>query len=189
MSYHIVKSISIDKDALKVWITGCVNNDSPRTPRKWGCESLSLILATQGLDAVQLEIFKEYEQGNFQTTGDNKYTRALSNLRSLPEYADYNWRGEPYDVICANRKTHELDALLRRALSMPSIPKPVLREGTVITFNKPVQFTDGTEAQTFTTHIIGRRKEFSVAGRARRVRLSIAALRVAKIVSQETPQK
>ncbi|OGP24993.1 MAG: hypothetical protein A2X99_02300 [Deltaproteobacteria bacterium GWB2_55_19] len=121
MSYHIIKSIKVDEKEGKVYITGADNNVRPRTPHRWECTSLSQILVEQGREAVDLEILEAYESGDFQG-GNNKWTRALVVLRRMPEYAQFNWRGEPYDEITERRKTPAFKAILKKALET-KLPK------------------------------------------------------------------
>lgn len=148
MSYHKVRLISIREDEGKVFITGCDNNVYPRTPRQWKCTSLSEILIEQGREAVDLEILKAYESGDFQG-GANKYTKALEALWTLPEYQSFNWRGEPFDEIHERRKTPEYMDLLKKALTI-KLPKPLrLVDGMMIRLKSVVKFTNGSSGQIF----------------------------------------
>ncbi len=117
MSYDIVKSIKITED--KVLINCVSNNVYPHYFEEWESQSLSKILKEQGKDAVELEIFKHYEQGNFQR-GSNKYVRALTVLKHLPEYTKFNWRlggfGPENDIIQKNRESKDFDDLLVKTL-------------------------------------------------------------------------
>lgn len=150
MSYHVIKSIGVNEDDGKVFITGADNNVYPRTPHQWECTSLSKILVEQGREAVDLEIFKAYESGEFQC-GTNKWTRALKSLRASPEYKDFDWREkyEPFEVREARRKSPAFNDLLKKALAM-KLPKPLkLQDGMVIKLSTAVRFSDGTEGQVF----------------------------------------
>ena len=91
MSYEIIKSIKV-KDG-RVFIKSASNNVYPRTAYESECKSLTDILAKQGQTALDIEIFREYVNGNFQG-GANKYTRGLEVLRHAPEYKDFDWRGD-----------------------------------------------------------------------------------------------
>lgn len=117
MSYEKISSISI-KDG-KVFLKSKANNDSEPV-RLWECTSLTKLLQEQGETALHIEILKEYEGGMFQSTGDNKYTRALRVLRSIPEYQNFNWRNSTFDdndPINANRKKEDYKILLGKALA------------------------------------------------------------------------
>lgn len=119
MSYSIIKSIGVHDN--KVFATYACNNVRPLCFERVEAESLTKILQEQGREALDLEIFREYENGNFQR-GNNKYTRALTVLRAMPEYQAFNWRGEPYDEITNRRKTEDFTLLLKKALATP-LPK------------------------------------------------------------------
>jgi hypothetical protein len=127
MSYEKIKSISI-KDG-KVFLTSKCNNDTEPVKR-WECTSLSEIAKNKGEDAAHLEIMREYENGNFQSTCDNKYTRALRVLKAMPEYKSFNWRlggiGEEYDKISNARRTEAFNELLRKSLAVKAEKKPVI---------------------------------------------------------------
>jgi len=110
MSYAIIRSIKV-KDG-KVFIHSTDNNVSPYHWHEWECQSLGKILREQGQDAFDLEVLKQYENGNFQR-GKNKYTRALEILRHYAEYKNFDWRGENDE----NRKSPAFVELLKRALS------------------------------------------------------------------------
>ncbi len=117
MSYNIIKSIKIEDN--KVIIESASNNVYPRTFYKGESVSLTKILQEQGKEALELEIFKAYEEGDFQR-GSSKYLRALKILRHLPEYKAFNWRnnGEEYKEARKNRETPAFDELLKKALKM-----------------------------------------------------------------------
>lgn len=116
MSYEIVKKISV-KDG-KVILTSAANNVRPHHYEEWECFPLSEILRTQGQNALEVEILKDYESGNFQKGNKNKYTRALAVLRHFPEYKDYDWReNDNYEERCQRRETAEFGELLKKALN------------------------------------------------------------------------
>lgn len=116
MSYSIIKSIVV-KDG-KVILRASSNNVSPKDYDPWECPSLTKILAEEGQEAFDLEVFREYESGMFQG-GNNKWTRALMVLRKMPEYKEFVWYGEPYEEISKRRKTPEFIELLKKALLAP----------------------------------------------------------------------
>ena len=119
MSYEIVRTIRVKEDG--VFLCSAANNVYPRDWQEWKCKSLSKMLMEQGRRAVDVEILKEYESGNLQG-GKNKYTRALEVLKHFPEYGDFDWRGEPYDLVCERRKSPAFIALLEKALRT-SLPR------------------------------------------------------------------
>ncbi len=116
MSYDIIKNIKIKDD--RVFVKSAPNNVYPRTFYMEECPSLSKILQEQGKEALDLEIFKQFENGNFQR-GNNKYTRALHILLNMPEYVHFNWRGgnsKEYETVQENRKKPAYKELLLKAL-------------------------------------------------------------------------
>jgi len=131
MSYEKVKSIKIDEKENKVWIKSACNNVIPLNYEKWECVSLSKILKEKGKDAVEFEILKSYEGGNFQKGNKNKYTRALKVLRFAfaEEYKQFDWRQqnakygtEEYKKERELRESQEFKDLLLKALKT-KIPK------------------------------------------------------------------
>lgn len=121
MSYEIIKYIKIKDN--KVLINYASNNVYPRTFEEAESFSLSKILKQQGQKALDIEILKAYEGGNFQR-GNNKYTRALHILRHLSEYKNFNWRleGLKRGKISKNRESPAFNALLKKALNS-KLPK------------------------------------------------------------------
>ena len=119
MSYEIIKGLSVR--GVEVWIKSSSNNVSPRTYNWWHCTSLTSFLKEHGKTALDIEILKQYENGNFQPGTKNKYSRAAERLKRMPEYANFNWRcggmGEEYDAINQKRKTDEFNTLLLKALN------------------------------------------------------------------------
>jgi hypothetical protein len=122
MSYEIVKSIKI-KDG-KVFMRAASNNVWPRDFDEYESHILTGILQEQGQKVLDLAIFGYYESGCLQPGTPNKYTRALSILRHLPEYENFNWRicGPEYKKIEENRKTDAFKELLKKAL-VAKLPK------------------------------------------------------------------
>jgi hypothetical protein len=122
MSYDIVKSIKIKEG--QVLINAAESNVRPHYYTEESCSSLTKILAEQGKDALELEIFKQFESGTFKGQVQ-KYQRALQVLRNTPEYETFNWRngqGTEYDEINKRRDTKAFDDLLKKALKTP-LPK------------------------------------------------------------------
>lgn len=114
MSYDIIKSIKLKDN--KVFISASSNNVYPHYYTEEECKTLSEVLQKQGKQALELEIFKQYESGNFQR-GGAKYLRALEVLRHMPEYGRFNWRTERSDEKRELRVSKEFDALLLKALN------------------------------------------------------------------------
>lgn len=114
MSYEIIRSIKIKEG--KVFLHSTCNNVRPYDWGEWECSGLTKILSESGRAALDLEILKNYEEGNFQR-GKNKYTRAVEILRHYPEYKPFDWRGNDFEQICQRRKSPAFLDLLRRALS------------------------------------------------------------------------
>ena len=123
MSYEIVKNIKIEDD--KVLIKGAANNVIPRNYVYWECHPLTKTLKEKGQKALEIEILRAYEEGNFQSGTQNKYTRALKILRHMPEYEKFNWHtAQNLDNYTKYKATHEqeFDNLLKKALVL-KLPK------------------------------------------------------------------
>lgn len=84
MSYEMIGYISLKKDKKEVWMRSCANNVCPRKKRLWHCESLSNIWQEQGLEALEVEILKEYSDGNFQ--GGRGYIKDIYDYFRLRVY-------------------------------------------------------------------------------------------------------
>ena len=114
MSYEIIRSISCKNG--KVIINSAESNVRPRSYVKYEYEELSKILQEKGREAVDVEILKRYENGDFQG-GKNKYTKALEILRHLEEYKKFDWRdwNNNKEEI---RKSKEFEELLKKVLKM-----------------------------------------------------------------------
>ncbi len=130
MSYEKVKSIKIDEANGKVFITCASNNCRPLYYSKEEYPAFSNVLKEKGRDAVELMLFKNYEEGNLQD-GNNKYTKALKVLSFVfgEEYAKFHWRNnnakygsEEYREFHERRESKEFDELLRKALNY-KLPK------------------------------------------------------------------
>ena len=92
MSYEKVKKIGItDKE---VYVTSACNNVRPLTYEKWKSEHYTKILNEKGKKEAEIEIFKAYEEGNFQAGTQNKYTKALDLMYNMfyEEYKRFSWR-------------------------------------------------------------------------------------------------
>lgn len=130
MSYEIIKSIKVDLESKKVFINGASNNLRPLSFEVWECTSLSKLLQEKGEDALNVEILKTYESGDFQR-GSNKYTKALKVLRFVlyEEYKKFNWRNhnatwgtEEHKQERALRESEEFKQLLLKAFKT-KLPK------------------------------------------------------------------
>ena len=123
MSYEIIKSIKVVNN--EVFIKSASNNVRPLHFHEWKCESLTDLLRKEGKEALEIEIFSQYENGNFQR-GVKKYVNALQVLWKMPEYENFNWRlggiGKEYDDIQEKRRAIEFKNLLKLALNTP-LPK------------------------------------------------------------------
>ena len=131
MSYSIIKKIEITDN--KIYLTTASNNVRPLCFIKWECKPFTKILQEKGLDEVELEIFRQYEEGNFQR-GNNKYTRRLGILLNMPEYMTFDWR---LDNTRNARETEAFNILLRQALNS-KLPKNkyIIRDTTLSYDNK-----------------------------------------------------
>jgi hypothetical protein len=169
MGYDIIKSIKIKDN--KVFLTSTANNVRPRTFKEWHCESLTRILIEQGQEALDVEILEEYESGNFQAGGQNKYTRALKVLTHMPEYKAFDWRvsfGEEYDKVKENRKKEAFTELLKKALKTKL---PIDKFILISQYNgKRVYLSKVTSRHAFWTHDLIKAKIFKYAGDAERVK-------------------
>jgi len=129
MSSNIVRSIKIRDN--KVFITSACNNVIPHDYKEWNSPFLSKILQDKGKDALELSIFKKYEDGSFQGRSIKKYTNALEKLvydeRFCDEYKKkYDWmnnfpyKSERYNEIKKNRGSSEFDKFLMKVLKSSS---------------------------------------------------------------------
>lgn len=87
MSYDIVRGIKIENG--EVLINASANNICPHH-FEWGkCESLTNLLKEKGMTELELALMRDFEEGNFQSSLNLKYTRALKVLKYLlkNEYA------------------------------------------------------------------------------------------------------
>jgi len=128
MSYEKVKAIKIKEN--KVFINCASNNVRPLHYTLEEYPSFSKILQEQGLNAVEIALLKNYEEGNLQG-GKNKFTRALKVLYNLltEEYKNFDWRENHFKYGSEEDKQHrllreseEFKALLLKALNT-KLPK------------------------------------------------------------------
>jgi len=122
MSYNIIKSIKVKEN--KVYISSACNNVRPRYYDECECKSLSRVLQEKGQEALDVEILKAYEEGDFQR-GRSKYTRALQVLRHFDAYKKFDWRASSYKKDCpiqANRESEKFTDLLKLAMKT-QLPK------------------------------------------------------------------
>lgn len=123
MSHEKVKKIRITES--NVFITSASNNVFPRYYKEWECKELSETLVKEGLAAVELAIFKDYEQGIFQPGNTTKYCNWLKNLRASKDYSLIDWRESKYTDDCPiyrNRKLPIYDEILKRFIIVKSAP-------------------------------------------------------------------
>lgn len=125
MSYSKIKSIKIDEKEGKVFINSACNNIRPLTYSVFECESLGEILREKGRGSLDIEILREYEQGNFQN-GTNKYVKAFKILRYVfkEEYKRFDWRLDNFGwgtherlKLDELRKSEEFNKLLGKCLN------------------------------------------------------------------------
>lgn len=119
MSYDIIKRIKVKDN--KVLILHAPNNVRPRTYSETESFTLSKIFQEEGKEALELEILRAFEEGNFQSYGKNKYTNAVIRLKHMPEYKTFNWRlpglGKDYETMRKNRENKiEFNKILLKAL-------------------------------------------------------------------------
>ena len=118
MSYDLIRGIKVKEDG--VYLLAAANNLYPRRFNWWMCEGFTKILNTKGQKALDIEMLKQYDNGNFQPGTPNKYSRAVKRLHLMPEYKDFDWRysdNEQYEKNNANRETPAFDELLYRAFT------------------------------------------------------------------------
>jgi hypothetical protein len=118
MSYEIVQSIRFIGD--RVFLSADSNNVSPRDYTLRESKYLTSLLASDGKDGVILSILHGYESGGLQPGRENKYSRAIDRLRTMPEYAAFDWRASNWDEVQENRRSNPeaLNALLWKALAL-----------------------------------------------------------------------
>jgi len=119
MSYEKITHIRI-RDG-KVFVKSHSNNDTA-SPSEWENPFFTKILVEEGLRAVEIELLKTYEEGNFQG-GSNKYTKAMKVLRYVygDEYQKFSWNvwNEPEEQGKARedlRKSQEFKNFLGKCL-------------------------------------------------------------------------
>jgi hypothetical protein len=127
ISYEKVRSIKIDEKENKVYVTSACNNVRPLSYEKWWCNSLSRILEEKGKRAVETEILKEYDSGNFQSSNQNKYEKAKRIMMIVfkEEYNKFDWRvwGETEEqrkIKDSLRNGESFKVLLRKSLDYKS---------------------------------------------------------------------
>ena len=121
MSYDIVRSIKVDDEKKSVTITAAANNVTPRYYTAHEASYFAEIWKEKGKEAVEIELVKAFESGNFQG-GASKYQKAATRLRRMKAYQEFNWRcgglGDEYTKVSDNRRERvdEFDALVLKAL-------------------------------------------------------------------------
>lgn len=126
MSYNIIRSICIDEEKQKVFITSASNNIIPHHFNRNEAPYFDKFLKEGGREAVEIEILHAYETGDFQG-GSNKYIKALSVLRNVfaEEYFKFNWQSnweESKKNLSTEEGKKEFKELLRKALNY-KLPK------------------------------------------------------------------
>jgi hypothetical protein len=124
MSYEIVKGIKIEDN--KVYVNGDSNNVYPKTFKYQEYPYYTKILNEKGEQELNISILKSFEEGNFQSSLNLKWTRALKVLYYLlaEEYKPFSWRlnGEDYEKAKILRESQAFKDLLLKALNT-KIPK------------------------------------------------------------------
>lgn len=119
MSYNIIRSIKLDDEKREVIITSASNNVTPRYYTTEPAPYFARIWAEKGREAVEIELVKAFESGNFQG-GTSKYKQASDRLKRTSAYREFDWRlnGAEYEQTKANRaeRIAEFDALIIKAL-------------------------------------------------------------------------
>lgn len=123
MSHEKVRSICINEKKQEVIITSAVNNCRPLDYYKNNFPFYTNLLKEKGKKAVEIEILRGYEEGNFQD-GVNKYTKALKVLFYVfkEEYKRFNWNwnleynSKEWKERDELRQSEEFKELLRKAL-------------------------------------------------------------------------
>lgn len=129
MSYDIIKSIRIEDK--RVFICSAANNVTPRTFEECECKSLSNLLQEKGSTATILEIFKQYENGNFKAGTANKYTKALARVKARKDYSKFDWRlcnYKPGDPVREARESKAFDFFLLECLGYGDTVKEETKE-------------------------------------------------------------
>jgi hypothetical protein len=123
MSHEIVKNITITKD--KVFINCASNNCRPLSYSNEEYPYFTNILNEKGKEAVEIEIFRNFEEGNLQSSLNNKYTRALKVLFNTfkEEYAKFNWRNHNSKY---GSKEREAEENLRKSIDFKELLKKAL---------------------------------------------------------------
>lgn len=117
MSHNKIKKIEIENG--RVFITSAESNVYPLTYYREKCKSLTKLFNEKGKEALEIEILKEYENGNFQAGSENKYTNLLLKLKNTPEYEKFNWRLSQYTNECPiqkNRQSEKFYELLKKVI-------------------------------------------------------------------------
>lgn len=129
MSHEIVKSITIKDN--KVFINSASNNCRPLSYSNEEYPYFTKILNEKGEQELHIALLKSFEEGDLQSSLNNKYTRALKVLHYVfkEEYNKFDWRlnnykydSEEYKAYNQRRESQEFKDLLLRALNT-QLPK------------------------------------------------------------------
>jgi len=128
MSYDLIKGVKIENG--EVWFNCASNNVRPLTYEWCKSNSLSQVFKEKGIDALNIEILKEFESGNFQSSLNLKWVRANKILKFIlkEEYEPFNWNNnfhygsEEYNAVNERRKSQAFNDLLLKALTF-KMPK------------------------------------------------------------------
>lgn len=99
------------------------NNVTPRYYTTEEAPYFSRLWAEKGREAVEIELVKAFESGNFQG-GSSKWKLAADRLRRMKEYHAFNWRrgglDDEYTKVSEHRReaVAEFDALVLKSLQV-----------------------------------------------------------------------
>lgn len=119
MSYEIVKRIRIENN--EVFLSCDSNNVFPKDFTERKNNYFTKLLQEEGMEALNLSLLKEYENGNLQEGNQNKWSKAVERLRHTEEYKKYNWRYSKYSKDCPiqqARQTKEFEQFLLSGLNI-----------------------------------------------------------------------
>ncbi len=164
MSYDIIRGMRIDGG--RVLVKAASNNVFPRDFDECEAPGLSRIFQEGGSAALDLEMMRNYESGNFKSYG-GRYVNALRRLRAMPEYAAFDWRvdkGYEENQKARTERRAEFDALLMRALNT----RDNLADRRIVRYQGNCYVWKSTRRTLFYTSNVARAKVFFNEDEARR---------------------
>jgi len=112
MANTIIKQIKIE-NGIPMFLGAC-RNESPRRWSWYNIPEFTEIYQAHGQEDLDFEILCAYENNAFIPGTHNKYSRCISRLRRMPEYAKFNWKLDGDDVEL-NRHTLAFNEILWKA--------------------------------------------------------------------------